>query len=216
MVEITIAHGIVADLSDSLRHLQRTEIGEVGEPFEEEQVGSSIMPQKRNPIGLENAKSLWKTSIGRLVTVFLDQLSEHQRDLTNSASGRTYGESVNYLVVTAKRLSRIIAKLEVDQDNMSTNLNLQKGLILAEPLQIILAFLGHPDAHEKVRKLTQQAIREGKGMEDILAVDPELAPYIARMSPKQLLVLQNPTLYTGIAKTKTGTIVSNWRKRLNL
>ncbi len=216
MVEITIAHGILADLSDSLRHLQRTEIGEVGEPFEEEQVGSSIMPQKRNPIGLENAKSLWKTSIGRLVTVFLDQLSEHQRDLTNSASGRTYGESVNYLVVSSKRLSRIIAKLEVDQGNMSANLNLQKGLILAEPLQIILAFLGHPDAHEKVRKLTQQAIREGKGMEDILNQDPELAPYIARMSPKQRLVLQDPTLYTGIAKTKTGTIVSNWRKRLNL
>lgn len=211
LCEIMIAQGILADLSDSLRHLQRTEIGEVGEPFEDEQVGSSMMPQKRNPIGFENLKSLWKISLGRLVTVFLDQLSEHQRDLTNSASGRSYGESVNYLVAGTKRLTRILAKLEVDRTHMQNNLDLQKGLVLAEPLQIILSFLGHPDAHEQVRRLTQQAIRNGVGMEDLLASDPELVPYILRMSDDQRRIMSDPTLYTGIAEKRAIEIAQIWQ-----
>ncbi len=211
LCEITITQGILADLSDSLRHLQRTEIGEVGEPFEDQQVGSSMMPQKRNPIGFENLKSVWKISLGRLITVFLDQLSEHQRDLTNSASGRSYGESVNYLVASTKRLTRIMAKLEVDHGHMQDNLDLQKGLILAEPLQIILSFLGHPDAHEKVRQLTQQAIRDGIGMEELLVSDSELAPYIARMSDDQRRVMSDPTLYTGIAAERAVEIANIWK-----
>ena len=82
------AFGVLANLADDMRHLQRSEIGEVGEFFEAKQVGSSTMPQKRNPINFENVKAMWKEFMPRIVTMYLDQISEHQRDLTNSASMR--------------------------------------------------------------------------------------------------------------------------------
>src|SRR5262249_45260386 len=154
-----ITAGILANLSDDMRNLQRTEIAEVGEEFEARQVGSSTMPQKRNPINFENAKSCWKIVAPRIVTLFMDQISEHQRDLTNSASARTYGEVIAYVVATTKRLTRTMGKLTVDRANLEKNLNMQKGMIVAEPLYIILAALGHPDAHEKVRTLTLEAQR---------------------------------------------------------
>jgi len=85
---IVESFGILANLSDDMRNLQRSEIGEVGEIFTTKQVGSSTMPQKRNPINFENVKSLWKEFMPRMTTVYMDQISEHQRDLTNSASSR--------------------------------------------------------------------------------------------------------------------------------
>ncbi len=86
--------GVLANLADDMRHLQRTEIAEVGEAFASEQVGSSTMPHKRNPWNFENVKSMWKVFMPRMLTVYADQISEHQRDLSNSASGRFLPELV--------------------------------------------------------------------------------------------------------------------------
>src|SRR3989338_4948413 len=87
---VVSAFGILANLADDMRHLQRNEIAEVGEFFEAKQVGSSTMPQKRNPINFENVKSMWKEFMPRMATIYMDQISEHQRDLTNSASMRKW------------------------------------------------------------------------------------------------------------------------------
>ncbi len=91
LLEVNIAFGVIANLADDLRNLQRSEIGEVREEFAATQVGSSTMPQKRNPWNSEHVKSLWKAFSPRVVTFFMDQISEHQRDLTNSASSRFVG-----------------------------------------------------------------------------------------------------------------------------
>lgn len=214
--EVTIAAGVLANLADDMRNLQRTEIGEVGEEFEAAQVGSSTMPQKQNPINFENAKSCWKIVMPRIVTVFLDQISEHQRDLTNSASARTYGEVVAYVVSTAKRLTRTMRKLTVDRENLERNLAMQKGLVAAEPLYIILAALGHPDAHEKVRALTLQAQQEKRPLEEVVITDVELQPYLERMTPYQRQILSNPSLYAGIAAKKARSIAENWKRKLSL
>lgn len=214
--EVTITAGILANLSDDMRHLQRTEIGEVGETFETTQVGSSTMPQKRNPINFENAKSCWKIVAPRILTVFMDQLSEHQRDLTNSASSRTYGEVIAYVVSTAKRLARTMKKLDVDRTNLERNLNLQKGLVVAEPLYILLAAQGHPDAHEKVRALTLKAEREKRPLEKVVIDDTEMQPYLKKMAPYQKQILSNPSLYTGIAAKKAKGVAMRWKQKLNL
>jgi adenylosuccinate lyase len=214
LAEVAITGGILANLADDLRHLQRTEIAEVGEQFVADQVGSSTMPQKRNPINFENAKSLWKIIAPRLTTALIDQISEHQRDLTNSASGRTYGEMVAYLVSTAKRLDRTIQKLAVHPGNLQLNLMKQEGLVLAEPLYITLAALGHPDAHEKVRALTLQAQQLGRPLQDVAVSDPELRPYYDRMTDDQRRVLSDPAQYTGIAAQKARSVAERWRERI--
>jgi adenylosuccinate lyase len=174
------------------------------------------MPQKRNPINFENAKSLWKTIVPRIVTAFMDQISEHQRDLTNSASARTYGETLAYTVSAAKRLSRTMKKLKVDKANVERNLNMQMGLVAAEPLYIMLAALGHPDAHEAVRNLTLQAQKESKPLEEIALADADLAPFIAKMSGDQKKILSNPALYTGIASQKALAVAKKWKKKFTL
>jgi len=214
--EITIAAGVLANLSDDMRNLQRTEIGEVGEEFEAAQVGSSTMPQKRNPINFENAKSCWKIVAPRIVTVFMDQISEHQRDLTNSASARTYGEVIAYVVSTAKRLTRTMKKLTVDRANLERNLAMQKCLVVAEPLYIILAALGHPDAHEKVRALTLQAQREARPLEEVVVGDAEMKDYLEKMTSYQRQILSNPSLYIGIAAKKAKAVAKRWEQKLGL
>lgn len=216
LCEVTITAGVLADLANDMRQLQRTEIGEVGESFEGNQVGSSTMPQKRNPINFENIVSGWKTVVSRIVTVFMDQISEHQRDLTNSASSRTYGEMIAYVVAMTKRMTRIMRKLEVDQENLARNLASQGDLILAEPLYLILADLGHPEAHETVRRLTLWAQKEQQSLVDIALGDPELEGYFGRMTPYQREALARPAAYTGIAAQKAEAIASNWKKKLNL
>jgi len=214
--EIVIVAGILANLADDMRHLQRTEIGEVGEEFKGTQVGSSTMPQKRNPINFENVKSCWKIVLPRILTIFMDQISEHQRDLTNSASGRTYGEIIAYVVSAAKRLTRTMQKLKVDHRNLKRNLDLQRGLIIAEPLYIILAALGHPNAHEKVRILTLQAQRENRPLQELVRNDVELQSYLRKMTPYQRKILSDPSLYTGIAAKKAKKVAIRWAKKLGI
>jgi adenylosuccinate lyase len=174
------------------------------------------MPQKRNPINFENAKSLWKIIAPRIATAFMDQISEHQRDLTNSASQRTYGETVLYAVSISKRLSRTMGKISVDKKNVEANLSKNLGLIAAEPLYIMLAALGHPDAHEKVRELTLSAQKMNTPLEAIALSDTELKPYLAKMTTSQRKILSKPSLYIGIAAKKAASVAKTWKKRLKL
>lgn len=216
LCEVTFAGGIMANLADDMRHLQRTEIGEVGEKFEEGQVGSSTMPQKQNPINFENAKSLWKAEMPRMVTVFMDQISEHQRDLTNSASARTYPEMFAYVVSMAKRLAKTMEKLQVNLANVEKNFLMQKDFVIAEPLYILLAAHGHPDAHEKVRALTLTARQKGISLQKAVNGNPEMQPYLSKMTPYQLQVLQDLRHYNGIAAQKAASIAVEWKEKLGL
>ncbi len=208
--------GVLANLADDMRHLQRTEIGEVGEAFESEQVGSSTMPHKRNPWNFENVKSLWKAFAPRMQTVYADQLSEHQRDLSNSASGRFLPEIVVALVCTVKRLHRVMSRLVTDSERMRKNFAMTAEMVAAEPAYILLAAAGHPDAHEAVRKLTLEAQRMGQPFVELLESSEELAPYLREFTESQRALLRDPSLYTGIAAQKAVEVCEMWEKRLGL
>src|SRR5690606_1155705 len=116
--------GVLANFADDMRHLQRSELGEVAEAVEAEQVGSSTMPHKRNPWNFEHVKSLWKAYMPRMVSVYLDQISEHQRDLTNSASSRFLVELFIALSEATDRLIGLSRRLRVDRARMAVNLEL--------------------------------------------------------------------------------------------
>ncbi|MFQ6131250.1 MAG: lyase family protein, partial [Armatimonadota bacterium] len=210
------AWGVLANLCDDMRHLQRTEIGEVGEAFGKDQVGSSTMPHKRNPANFENVKSLWKRFAPQMITVYADQISEHQRDLTNSASSRFIPEIMVGLACSVKRLSRVCERLVTDAERMRANLDLTAGLIAAEPAYILLAGLGHPHAHEAVRQLTLQAEAEGRSFWECMERATELKPYLDRLSDRQIAMLRDPTEYVGAASRKTEAVCQLWEERLDL
>jgi adenylosuccinate lyase len=212
---VVSAFGVLANLADDMRHLQRSEIGEVGEYFEAKQVGSSTMPQKRNPINFENVKSMWKEFMPRIITVYQDQISEHQRDLTNSASSRFVAEILAGLYVSADRLQRTMAKLAVDKNNMQRNFDMNKELIAAEPLYLLLAAHGHPDAHEYVREKTLESQRSGNPLRQLVKEDVSIQPYLTKFNNMQLEIINNPGSYVGIAAEKTEKICRFWEKEVS-
>jgi len=204
--------GVLANLADDVRHLQRSEIGELAERFEKGQVGSSTMPHKRNPWNFEHVKSLWKTFMPRMMTVYMDQLSEHQRDLTNSASGRFVTEILAGFVLAMHRLQSVVSKLVVDTARMSANFEASKDNVIAEPLYILLAASGHPDAHEAVRRLSVEASSKQMTVRELVDQKPEFAEFLAGLSEKQKEYLSRPETYIGRSVQKTEVICEIWQK----
>ena len=206
--------GVLANLADDMRQLQRTEIGEIAEAFAAEQVGSSTMPHKRNPVSFENVKSIWKAMAPRIVTTYMDQISEHQRDLTNSASQRFLGEILAATAYAARRMATSLEGIRVDRDRLKANLALTRGAIVAEPLYVLLSKYGHPGAHEAVRKLTLEADRTGRTLMDVATVDVDVRPYLAKLTPDERKVIDKPEEYRGLAADVTRDVAATWRERL--
>src|SRR5436309_3202901 len=205
---------VMANLADDMRQLQRSEIGEVAESFAAEQVGSSTMPHKRNPVSFENVKSIWKAIAPRMLTTYMDQISEHQRDLTNSASQRFLGEILAATTYAAGRLASSLDGMRVDRDRLKANLAMSRGAIAAEPLYVLLAKYGHTDAHEAVRRLTLEAERGSRSLLEVATLDADLREFLTKVTPEERRILERPEEYHGLAPQVARDIASAWRERL--
>src|SRR6516164_9122876 len=199
--------GIFANLADDFRHLQRSELRELRDRKAADPntpvVGSSTMPHKVNPKDFENIKSMWKAYAPRLLTVLMDQISEHQRDLTNSASMRFVMEHVAAFAYAIHRLSKILDSVEPDAARMRAVLESGKDPITAEPLYVLLAMHGHPDAHEKARVLARDARLGKRPLAQLLREDASIASSLVKMLPEQLDILDDPARYLGAAEQRT-------------
>ncbi|MDR0409787.1 MAG: adenylosuccinate lyase [Spirochaetaceae bacterium] len=224
LLEMNAAFGIIANLADDIRHLQRSEIAELREGFASTQVGSSTMPQKRNPWNSEHVKSMWKAFMPRVVSFYMDQISEHQRDLSNSASQRFIAEYVCGFCMAVSRMSGVIEGIGVDRERMLANLNGGAGKggggVMAEPAYILLAESGVADAHEVIRRVTLEA--ERGGMSFSAALRREEAVW-RRIGAKMLELgiikdisgtldfFENPSRYCGLAAKKAKALAAKYR-----
>ena len=236
LLEFNTAFGIIANLADDLRNLQRSEIAELKEGFAAAQVGSSTMPQKRNPWNSEHVKSLWKAFMPRVITFFMDQISDHQRDLTNSASQRFVADYIAGFALAVSRMAQVIKGLGADREKLLSNLHSDTGItagisggMLAEPAYILLSESGVTDAHEVIRKITLSAEKEGLSFAQALAGEKEILSRIAAKMAKLALIspseamaeatneaalewFKKPELYCGIAAKKARSIAGKYRK----
>ncbi len=216
LAELTIAAGVMANLSHDMRHLQRSEIAEVREAFEPGQTGSSTMAHKRNPWNFENVISMSKQVNAQFVNAEQNLVSEHQRDLTDSASARFYGVTLAAVASMAQRLNRVMAKLEVDEDNMQRNLHMSGGAIAAEPLYLLLEKYGHTTAHEISKDLAHKALEQGKTLYELASHDKDIEEYFKQFSDPEKKILQEPERhYTGLAAQKALAIHDFWTEKLN-
>jgi adenylosuccinate lyase len=210
--------GVMANVADDFRHLQRSEIRELRDRKNADPnsavVGSSTMPHKVNPKDFENVKSLWKAYMPRLLTVLMDQVSEHQRDLTNSASSRFVTEFVTAFAYGVYRLDGSLDGIEPDAARMREVLEAGKDPVTAEPLYILLSLLGHPDAHEQARVLARQAKAAKLTLAQMIRSDKALDVYFRRLSPEQRAVLDDPARYLGAGAEITRSVCNNWEERL--
>jgi adenylosuccinate lyase len=214
--ELAITAGIMANLSHDMRHLQRSEIAEVREHFDSSQTGSSTMAHKRNPWNFENVISMSKQVTAQLVNANLNISSEHQRDLTDSASARFYGVVLASVASMAQRLDKVMGKIEVDQENMQRNLHMSGGAIAAEPLYLLLEKYGHITAHEVSKASAHQALEEGRTLYEVVSnsKDNDIEPYFKQFTEAERQILQEPErYYTGLAAKKALAVHDRWQKQ---
>jgi adenylosuccinate lyase len=219
MLEVNTAFGVIANLADDLRHLQRSELAEVRESFSKQQVGSSTMPQKRNPWNAEHVKSLWKAFMPRVITMFMDQISEHQRDLSNSASGRFVADFIAGFTFAAARMEKIIRGLSVDRERMKKNLSAAGDAVLAEAAYILLAMGGEAEAHEVIRRATLDCEREHKSLVQVLKTDSETWKIISTqlagvMDADATDFFSHPEMYTGAAAAKALRLADRYSDKI--
>jgi len=209
--ELAISAGIMANIGHDMRHLQRTEIAEVRERFEPGQTGSSTMAHKRNPWNFENVISMSKQVTAQVVNANLNISSEHQRDLTDSASARFYGVVFASVASMAERLNKVMSKLEVDQEAMQRNLHLTEGAIAAEPLYLLLEKYGHTAAHEASKAPAHQALENHQSLYEAASNNDEISDYWQKFSEAEKAIIQDPeTHYIGLAARKTHELVAYW------
>jgi adenylosuccinate lyase len=208
------AHGVLANWADDMRNLMRPEIGEIWLPRGKDVSTSSTMAHKRNPIGFENIKSLWKENMPKVITMYLDQISENARDLTNSASQRFTPEIFDIFDYAVTRAIRVAGNLRSEPENMKRNLSMSKNVLTAEPLQLLIAEQGSDTAHADINRLSDRALKENKSVVSLAQEDPELARYVSQLRKDQIDTLSNPEKYIGESTKVALNIAEKWEKKL--
>ena len=165
----------VEKVLQEVRNLQRSEIAEVAEAFDaDKQVGSSTMAHKRNPITAENACGLARIVRSMIVPSYENALLWHERDLANSSAERfTLSHSMILLDDILAKTDKVLSNLVVDSSRMRTNIDAQKGLVMAEKVMLALVDRGvaRDEAHEMLREASMVALSNGDTLEDVCAKD---------------------------------------------
>ena len=188
-------------IAKEVRNLQRTEIGEVMEPFRPGQAGSSTMPHKRNPHRSERVCSLARY-LRSLVTVSLENIPlEHERDLTNSANERIIiFDSLMLTDYLLREAAYIVEGLTIDERAVDRNLHLTKGVNLAERAMLSLVRKGmdRVSAYRLIQRVSIDAIQRGLSFREALSADPEVRVWL---SPEEIEDICNPETYLGEARS---------------
>lgn len=186
-------------IAKEIRNLQRSEIMEISEPFGSKQVGSSTMPQKRNPHKSERICSLARLVRGNVAIALENIPLEHERDLTNSANERfIFPESFIITDYMLKELNKILAGLQFYPENIERNLELTGGAMMSERIMIALTEkgFGRQEAHELMRNCSMEAYRDKKKLLQVLIAKPEVTKLISKDELERLF---NPKNYIGEA-----------------
>ncbi len=177
--------------------LMKTEFGEVEEPVPPGTVGSSTMPQKRNPHYCQDVIAC-AAELRSIVPLALEAMqTEHEADRTTSlmereATARACILAGDMLV----RLKMILQGLELKPERMRRNLDLGGGLIMAEAVMLQLGgVIGRQHAHDVVYDAAQTAFVENRGFADLLKADPRVTAHLDAVAIDALL---DPTAYTGL------------------
>lgn len=186
-------------IAKEIRNLQRDEIAEVAEPFTSRQVGSSTMPQKRNPHRSERICGLARVVRSNIAVALENIPLEHERDLTNSAAERCiWPESFIITDYMLKEAVEILEGLEFFPKNIRKNLKATGGLILTERVMVELTRRGmsRQDAHAILREAAIRAREENKPLIIILQKDERVTRFL---KDKELMELLNEKTYIGKA-----------------
>jgi adenylosuccinate lyase len=172
---IALAGAGMERFATELRHLARTEVGEVSEPFAAGQKGSSAMPHKRNPIKSEQIAGLARVLRGNALAALEDVALWHERDISHSSVERIIlPDSTILLDHLQRRTLGLIEGMVVNADRMRENLDLTHGALFSQRVLLALVEAGasRDDAYRIAQRLAQRALDERVAMRELLAAEP--------------------------------------------
>ncbi|MFN7065033.1 MAG: adenylosuccinate lyase [Aquificaceae bacterium] len=166
-----------------IRHLQRTEVLELMEPFQEEQRGSSAMPHKKNPIHAERLCGLARVIRSNLMVALENISLWHERDISHSSAERIIiPDSTIALDYMLNLFLDILKDLTVDKERMVKNLELSHGLYASSKILVKMMEKGVPRdrAYYMVQRCAMRSWEEGIPFEQSLLEDKEISPYLTQ------------------------------------
>jgi adenylosuccinate lyase len=176
----------IEKIAVEIRHLQRTEVGELEEFFHAGQKGSSAMPHKRNPVLTENLSGLARLIRGYAVAAMENVPLWHERDISHSSVERIIGPDATSLVdFMLHRLASVIGNMQVYPEKMLKNLQLSHGLIFSEAILLMLVDRGltREYAYSLVQRNAMKSWEQGIDFKELLLKDSEI---LERLSPADI------------------------------
>ncbi len=207
--------GVLCNISTSMekfateiRNLQRDEIGEVAEAFEaKKQVGSSTMPHKRNPITCEQICGLARVVRGFIIPTYENSIQWHERDLCNSSAERfILPHSIILTDWIIYQMTSVFKNLKVFPDRMKKNLEISKGLPMAESLMttLISKGMGRGEAHELMRKTALKAASQDKILKEVFLRENKK---LKLLTEKEINYALKPENYLGATEQIIGRVI---------
>ena len=177
-----------------IRNLQRTEIGEVAEPFRKGQMGSSAVPVKRNPIKSERASSLAKI-LRSLVSVSMGNIALwHERDLSNSANERfALPMAAILLDEMLNSMTKVISELKVNKERIVSNIEMTKGQIYAEFIldALIKKGVARFEAYRDIQRVAFSALESGEHFFDAASKDRNISRHLSKQELRAIFDAKN-------------------------
>ncbi len=185
-------------IANEVINLQRTEVAEVEEPFNEGKVGSSTMPHKRNPMLCEAIVALARLVVRTTPAALDGMMQEHERDWVSDHVEWAYLPQACIMADGALSLTtRVVSGLRVNREQMQRNLNQLNGLMLSEAVMLALGkTAGRQTAHDVVYECSMRAVEQNLPFRQTLVDHPLVARHLSRAEIDRLL---DPNQYTGLA-----------------
>jgi len=177
-----------------IRNLQRTEIGEVSEPFKKGQMGSSAVPVKRNPVKSERVTSLSKLLRSQISVAFENIPLWHERDLSNSANERfILPTSAILLDEMLEAMTKILSSIFVNEDRIRGNLEVTRGQIFAEFVLDALIKKGVPrfEAYRDIQRVAFASSAEGTDFRDAVRNDEAISSHLTDEEIGKIFIPEN-------------------------
>jgi adenylosuccinate lyase len=174
--------GTLEKFATEIRHLQRTEVGEVAEPFDPGNQGSSAMPHKRNPHASERISGLARLLRGYALTAAENNALWHERDISHSSTERViFPDACVVLDFMLSEMADILDRLDVDAGRMRQNIDLTRGLIYSQPVMLALVDAGmdRQTAYRLVQEHASRAMQGGPALQEAIANDPRTSEMIS-------------------------------------
>ena len=196
MNSVALLGGALDRFATEIRHLQRTEVMEVLEPFGATQKGSSAMPHKRNPILCERISGMSRLLRGYALTAMENMTLWHERDISHSSAERViWPDAFHLITYMLSKMSHIVKNMVVNSSKMRENLDMTRGLVYSQRvlLDLVERFgLLREEAYAIVQENAMKCWNSSRTFSELLREDERIS---SRIPESDLLSLFEPDHY---------------------